>query len=207
MARQSGQDQQMRLRIAQEAARLIAEEGVHDFLVAKRKAAQHLGAPDTRHMPRNQEVEEALLSYQRLFQSDTQPQQLEKLRSEALTAMRFFEKFRPRLVGSVLAGTATTYTEITLHVFADTPKELTFFLMENQIPFDTVQRRFRFERDSWVEMPAFRFIAGDYMLELVVFPLDGRREAPRSPIDGKPMERAGVSAVEALLQEIEQQIG
>ncbi len=56
-------DQQMRVRIAQEAARLMSEEGVQDYYAAKRKAAQHLGAPDTRNMPRNQEVEEALHEY------------------------------------------------------------------------------------------------------------------------------------------------
>ncbi len=189
----------MRTRIAQEAARIIAEEGIDDFLAAKRKAAEHLGSPDTRHMPRNIEIEQALVNYQRLFQSITQPQQLEALRRAAITSMQFFEKFRPRLTGSVLTGTATEFSDITLHVFADTAKQLTFFLMDHQIPFDTEQRRFRFERDSWVELPAYRFMAGENRLELVVFSLDGRREAPRSPVDGKPMERASVAVVEALL--------
>lgn len=189
----------MRVRIAQEAARIIAEEGIDDFLVAKRKAAQHLGAPDTRHMPRNTEIETALISYQKLFQSASQPQQLEALRRAAVSSMRFFEKFRPRLVGPVLSGTATAFSDITLHVFAESAKELNFFLIGHQIPFDTEQRRFRFERDCWVELPAYRFVAGDSRIALVVFPLSGHREAPRSPIDGKPMERASIAVVEALL--------
>lgn len=197
----------MRVRIAQEAARIIAEEGIDDYLLAKRKAAQHLGSPDTRHMPRNVEIEDALVDYQRLFQSATQPQRLDELRRAAITSMQFFEQFRPRLVGSVLTGTATEYSEITLHVFADTAEELALFLMDHQIPFDTEQRRFRFERDSWVELPAYRFMAGKNHLELVVFPLQGRREAPRSPVDGRPMERAGVAAVEMLLHGIKEASG
>jgi len=94
-----------------------------------------------------------------------------------------------------------------LHVFAATPKDVTFYLMESKIPFDTADRRFRFEREQWVELPAYRFMAGEYPVELVVFPRDGRREAPRSPIDGKPMPRAGVAAVEALLDEAATQTG
>ena len=204
MARQSA-EYQMRMRIAQEAARLIAEEGQKDFGLAKRKAAQRLGVADTRNLPRNQEIEAALEAYQRLFQADSQPQQLTQLRRAALDAMRFFAQFRPKLVGPVLKGTAGEYSEINLHVFADTPKDVTFYLMESKIPFDTADRRFRFEREQWIELPAYRFMAGEYPVELVVFPRDGRREAPSSPIDGRPMMRASVSAVEALLGEAEAQ--
>lgn len=207
MARSSSQDQHMRVRIAQEAARLIAEEGIKDFLLAKRKAAQRLGAPDSRHMPRNQEIEAALQVHQRLFQAASQPRLLAQLRRSALTAMRFFERFRPRLVGPVLTGTAGQHASISLHVFAETAEEVSVFLMENRIPFDSLQRRFKFERETWLEFPAFSFLAGEQSLELVVFPLEGRREAPRSPVDGKPMERAGIPAVEALLEEIEPAAG
>ena len=70
MARSSVRDQQMRVRIAQEAARLMTEEGIHDFYAAKRKAAQHLGAPDTRNMPRNLEVEAAPLNARIAFGRD-----------------------------------------------------------------------------------------------------------------------------------------
>ena len=102
--RAAGRDQQMRTRIAQEAARLMSEEGIQDFYAAKRKAAQHLGAPDTRNMPRNQEVEAALQEYQRLFRGEQQTGHLRVLREAAVQAMRFLAGFKPRLVGSVLSG-------------------------------------------------------------------------------------------------------
>lgn len=189
----------MRTRIAQEAARLIAEEGMTDFLAAKRKAAQRLGAPNTRHMPRNQEIEDALLTYQRLFQAETQPQVLRDLRRAAVDAMKRFESFRPRLTGPVLNGTAGAHGEIELHLFAHAAKDVALFLLENRIPFETSQRRFRFERETWEDIPLFHFYAGDHGVVLAVFPLDGRREAPRSPVDGRPMARADLKAVEALL--------
>lgn len=189
----------MRVRIAQEAARLISEEGIKDFYLAKRKAAHHLGAPETRNMPRNSEVESALQEYQRLFRAAEQPDHLRSLRAGAVQAMRFLEDFSPRLVGAVLSGTAGRHADVNLHLFADTPEEISLFLIDAKIPFQASHKRLRFTRDEWLEFPSFEFLAGEHAVELVVFPRDGRRDAPRSPVDGRPMCRAGLAEVEALL--------
>ena len=122
--RHSTRDRQMRQRIAQEAARLIVSEGIRDYLVAKRKAAERLGAPDTQNLPRNIEVEQELAAYQRLFQEQNQPSRLRELREAALNAMRFFERFEPRLTGSVLSGTAGAHSDVNLHLFADAPEDV-----------------------------------------------------------------------------------
>ncbi|TCK17020.1 hypothetical protein DFR30_0240 [Thiogranum longum] len=192
---------QMRARIAQEAARLMAEQGITDFYVAKRKAARHLGAPDTRNMPRNAEVEEALASYHRLFHASEQAEHLAELRTSATQAMRFLEDFSPRLVGSVLSGTAGPHSDINLHLFADTAEQVAMFLMEQNIPYDSKLKRFRLGGDETQEFPVFGFRAGEHPVELTVFPSEGRREAPRSPVDGKPMRRASLTDVEFLLNE------
>lgn len=191
----------MRVRIAQEAARLMAEQGITDFYVAKRKAARHLGAPDTRNMPRNAEVEEALASYHRLFHASEQAGYLAELRTSATRAMRFLEEFSPRLVGSVLSGTAGLHSDINLHLFADTPEHVAMFLMEQKIPYDSKLKRFKLGGDGVQEFPVFGFRAGEHAVELTVFPSEGRREAPRSPVDGKPMRRASLQDVELLLNE------
>ncbi len=191
----------MRIRIAQEAARLMAEQGITDFYVAKRKAARHLGAPDTRNMPRNTEVEEALASYHRLFHASEQAGQLAELRASATQAMRFLADFSPRLVGSVLNGTAGPHSDINLHLFADTAEQVALFLMEQKIPYDSKLKRFKLGGDETQEFPVFGFRAGEHAVELTVFPSEGRREAPRSPVDGKPMRRASLQDVELLLNE------
>lgn len=193
----------MRVRIAQEAARLMSEEGVQDFYAAKRKAAQHLGAPDTRNMPRNQEVEAALQEYQRLFLGEDQASHLRDLRLAAVQAMRFLAGYSPRLVGSVLSGTAGRHADINLHLFADTAEEISLFLIDNSIPFESLVKRLRTGRDSWEEYPAYQFMAGEYPVELIIFPADRWREAPRSPVDGKPMQRARLEDVERLITETE----
>ena len=80
MAQRNTRERQMRERLAQEAAHILAETGSRDFFAAKRKAAEHLGAVDTRNMPSNKEIEAALMTYQRLFRADHQPQELRRLR-------------------------------------------------------------------------------------------------------------------------------
>lgn len=197
--RSSARDKKMRQRIALEAARLMAEAGIADYHSAKRKAAAQLGAPDTRNLPRNTEVEQAVKDYQRLFQADDHRRWLLDRYRAALDAMRFLAGFEPRLVGSVLAGTAGEHSDVNLHLFAETPEEVVLFLMENGIPYQTGERRLRVSPQEHASYPSYRFVAGDVPIELIVFPVDGLRQAPLSPVDRKPMQRASLKAVEALV--------
>ncbi|MCP1676883.1 hypothetical protein J2T57_004056 [Natronocella acetinitrilica] len=196
----STKDQRMRQRLTLEAARILAEEGVKDYYLAKRKAADRLGAPSTQNMPRNQEIQDALIEYQRLFKGDEQQAHLRHLRVTALEAMRFFRTFRPKLVGPVLDGSAGEWSEVLLHLFADTAEEVAIFLMDEGIPFEPSERRLRMDRDVWEFFPVYRFVAGDVTVDLTVFTHAGRRQPPRSQVDGQPMERAGLSVVERLLE-------
>lgn len=199
--RYTTRDWQMRQRIAQEAARIVAEEGIRDYHMAKRKAADRLGAADTQNMPRNTEVEEALHEYHRLFKSATQPRRLRQLRETALQAMRLFVRFDPRLVGSVLTGTAGEHSDVNLHLFAENPEEVALFLMEEHIPFEPGERRLRLSSDATVAYPVYRFVAGGTTIDLTVFHTTGLRQAPRSPVDGKPMRRVSIAALEELMAE------
>lgn len=191
----STKDARMRQLVTQEAARIIAEEGVHDYLVAKRKAAERLGAPETRNLPGNREIQDALIEYQRLFGGTGREALVRQLREAAVEAMEFLAHFQPRLVGSVLHGTATEHSDVNLHLFAETPEEVSIFLMEHGIPHEASERRFRFGRDDYVSVPIYRFLAGEVAVDLAVFSVNGLREAPRSRIDGHPMPRAAINAV------------
>lgn len=195
----STRDERMRLLLTQEAARIMAEEGVGDYAAAKRKAADRLGAPDTRNLPANREIQAALEDYQRLFLGDAQRAHVRHLRAQALEAMQFFARFQPRLVGSVLHGTAGAHSDVNLHLFAQTPEEVVLFLLEQRIPYETGERKLRFGREEHVSFPVYRFAAGDVRFDLTVFDLNGLREAPRSRIDGQPMQRATAAAVRELL--------
>jgi len=47
-----------------------------------------------------------------------------------------------------------------------------------------------------------RFQIDDQPIEATVFPTDGIRQAPVSPVDGRPMRRANAFEVEALLGQL-----
>lgn len=200
--RSSHNEKQMRIMLAQAAARILVESGSQDFLSAKRKAALHMGAEDTRNMPSNAEIEQALIEYQRIFRADTQPQILKNLRLEAIKAMAFFKSFRPKLVGPVLHGTADEHTPITLHLFANTSEEVGLFLMDYQVPYKLQDKRLRLGNDQQQEFPCYRFMAGQVQIEAIVFPAD-KPVAPLSPVDGRPMRRASITEIEQLLEEVQ----
>jgi hypothetical protein len=195
----SNQDKDQLRRIAVEAARVIAEQGIRDYHVAKHKAATRLGLPDHVALPRNAEIEDALREHQRLFQTRSQPLQLSRLREAAVEALRFFARFEPRLVGAVLDGTADQHSSVCLHLFADDPRELAAFLHSQGIPFDEQDRTLRFDGERHVDFPVFRFSAGDVPFDVTTFPLDGLRQAPLDRISGRPIQRASLDALLELL--------
>ena len=127
------------------------------------------------------------------------PSHLTNLRRAALSAMRLMADFQPRLVGPVLNGSASAHSEINLHLFSETPEAVSLRLDERGVPHEVLERRVRFERDRAVSYPALRFVAGRQTVDAVVFPLDGIRQSPCSPVDGKPMRRASTTEVEDLL--------
>ncbi|MFZ1640837.1 MAG: hypothetical protein WAV07_05240 [Candidatus Contendobacter sp.] len=201
MSRRPRADHRLTALIAQECARLITEEGVQDFRTARRKAALRLAISDRAVLPDNITIEQALLDRQRLFYAGRQELHLRGLRETALDAMRFLARFRPRLIGSVLSGTAGPHAGIHLHLFADTPEEITLFLMERRIPFETAEHRLKMASGDPVCLPVFRFTAGETRIDLTIFGPLAEREAPLSPVNGRPMRRAGPAEVQALLAE------
>ena len=191
---------QLRQHIATSAARIMAEEGVSDFQTAKRKAAARLGLPETKHLPGNEEVESALQEYLRLFHGGRLSHSVRRLRELAAEAMGFLAKFEPRLVGPVLSGTVTSASAIELHLTADTPEEIGFWLDEHGIPYTQADRRLRFGGERYETFPAYSFTADDVPVELCVFDHREARETPLSPVDGKPMKRANLREVENLIK-------
>ena len=188
-----------RQRLAHEAARLMIEHGIRDYHRARRKAAERLRVGDSRDLPRNDEIEREREVYQRLYRGEECLRHLSALRKCALEAMRMLDSFRPRLVGPVLSGTADRHSEVCLHLFSDPPEAVTLFLLENGIAHDQGEARVRFRSDEHERLPAFRFIAGETPVELVVFSARARRRVPLSPVDGRPMRRAKLAEVMALV--------
>jgi hypothetical protein len=191
----------LRRALAQEAARVMAEHGIRDFLFAKRKAAERFGVVDGAVLPRNSEIEDALAEYQRLFGGEEHVESLYAQRLAATEAMRALSDFQPRLVGAVLTGTATEHAHVQIHVFADRAETVAFKLMDQGIPYEMGEKRLKLNAERVLLQPTLELEIDAQPIEVVVFPVDGIRQAPVSPVDGRPMRRADIAEVEALLSD------
>ncbi len=195
----TGPENRRRVLLTQEAARLMVEEGIKDYGAAKRKASRHLGGSRSRDLPTNREIQDEVELRLRMYRDTPDSRaNLRDLRAAALAAMRFLEPFRPRLVGSVLAGTATEHSDINLHLFARTPEDVEIFLHDTGIPFERSSHRHQVAKGAG-EYPAITLVVDGVRVTATLFPEEGIRQAPRSPVTGKPVERAKADQVEALL--------
>lgn len=185
--------------LAQEAARIIVNQGIRDYRVAKTKAAERLGFNSRGSLPRNAEIEQAVSEHLQLFGRESHTDLLRGLRRTAVAAMDMLQPFSPRLVGPVLHGTADGHSAVNLHVFADSPEAVAITLSNLGLDYRPYERRLKSRRDQVETFAGFEFEYEHAVVQTTVFPVDGIRQAPISPINGKPMQRADVSAVKELI--------
>ena len=198
MSRDNGNNRQMRSRIAQLAARLMAVDGIDDFALAKRKAARQAGSPDTRNLPNNEEVEHALRAYQQLYQADEQQARLRHLRENAREMMQLLAQFDPHLSGSVLSGSAGKYSDINIHLFTDSVKDVEMFLLNRQIPYRSRERRFYIGGEPR-SVPNFSVSTDDADFDITVFAPHDLRHQLRTTAEGKPFDRARIDWLNSVL--------
>jgi hypothetical protein len=174
----------MRRRIAHAAARMLAEDGSLDYGSAKRKAARQLGAPDSGNLPDNQQVEEALRSYQAIYQADETRTQLGLLRQVAIDYMERLEAFDPHLTGPVLNGTAGRNADVNLQLFTDHQKDVEFLLMGLSAPYQAGE--YRATEAAGRIFPRFVIDDPRARVDLIVYPAAELRNMKRTQADGSP---------------------
>ncbi len=200
MPRDAGNNRQMRERIAHLAARLMAVDGIDDYALAKRKAARQSGAPDTRNLPTNDEVEQALRAYQQLYQADELRDRLQYLRERAREMMRLLSRFDPYLSGAVLSGSAGKYADIDLLLFTDSVKDVEIFLIDSGVDYRSGERRMHIG-DEARSVPSFSVSTPDADFDVTVFDPRDLRAQIRSTPEGRPLERARIDWLDSTLAE------
>lgn len=195
--------------IAQQAARMMAEDGVSDYGYAKKKAGRQLGVMENSMLPSNTEIEEELKLYNMLYLSEEQPENLRDLRVNALYTMQLLERFNPHLTGAVLDGTAGMLAETHIHLFADSVKDVEMFLLNQQIPFNVNEKSYRMMNDGKRDkkgdqrktVPVFTLETDKGFIKLSVFDIDDIRVATKRSADGSNADRLNTEGVKALLAE------
>ncbi|MEO5766539.1 MAG: hypothetical protein ABIR52_14635 [Casimicrobiaceae bacterium] len=188
-----GRDAQNRVRIAQTAARLIAEHGITDWSLAKRKAARQLMLSPREALPDDGEIEAALAQHHSLFGGDAHVATLRRQREEALAWMRRLAMFEPMLAGGVAAGWASAHSDIRVELIADDAKTVELALINADIAY-------RLPPLSRADAPPELFIetpAGG--LRLIVRSAAAQRQRPLRDAQGQPVARLTAAALETLL--------
>ena len=194
-------NQTLRSDVAQAAARLVADGEAANFATAKRKAVDALGLENFRNMPENQEVQDALMLYQRLFEGAQWIQRIDAMRREARTAMIATAQFRPRLVGPVLYGSACEHSPVTLHLYTDEVESVTRFLHEAKINYRLTHTVLKTSPSRREEFPCYVTINDGLEFNMVVFGEAYFAHPPLSSLNGRPYKRADIDALSKLIDE------
>lgn len=195
------QNDRLRQEVAVEAARILATEGQRNYGQAKQKAAHRLGLSGRSGLPSNSEVETELKRYQALYGSDERTSDVTEKRRAALEAMKFFNRFRPKLVGPVLEGTSDQHSRISLHVFCETTDEVIAFLLSRNISFEQETRRIRWYDNSYRDLELVVIDADGQCFELGLMAGNNWKQPPPDPVDGRAQRRAGTAEIERLIDE------
>ena len=190
-----------RSRVVQEAARIICEDGLADYRLAKQKAVERLGLGFGTPLPSNADIQDAVIQYQRIFGGRAYADRLTHLRRTAVQAMRLLAEFQPRLVGAVATGATTDQHRVQLHCFADKPEQIDVLLESKGLKHEVSERRYRYANGDTGDVPVLTFMAADVGVDVAVFPERGLRDAPLSPTDGQQFRRLDLAAAEALARE------
>jgi hypothetical protein len=203
MVRKSHIDpQRVREEIAIAAARMIAEDGL-DYATAKRKAARQVVGEAKiggEFLPDNDQIEDEIRTYQAIFQGDSQPAVLRRMREVALDWMERLAPFDPYLTGAVLNGTAGEHSDIHLQCFCDNPKEVAIYLLNSNVQYDVSETR-HFAGRGYVETLSFLHrVRGEEPVgvHIALYGTDDLRGAVRADGRGR-LARGNTASVRALL--------
>ena len=200
MSRNRPRQNGMRAAIAAAAARIMAEGGIDNFALAKRKAARQLGATEKQALPANDEIETELRAYLDLYQAEEHPNRIQKLRETALEVMQELAQFSPYLTGPVLKGIAGPYSDIEIQLFPDSGKEVEIFLLNRNIEFaSTEARRFSGDRSRSVTILELEWDGAP--VKLSIYDSRDERITLKTTQVGRVMDRAGIAEVSALVDQ------
>jgi predicted nucleotidyltransferase len=183
-------------RLAEEAARLMAEGVESEYLHAKERAASMLGLSSQARLPTNRQIKEYIGQFTKNELGPEQTaRQLQAMREIAEEIMSVIENNDPFLIGSTLTGEIRNGSDIDLHAYCDDYREL-----KDSLAFSgyegAEEELVENIKGSFVHL---RWYEGPYPVEITVYPWSWRHIEMISSVTGKPMKRAAIGAVRRLI--------
>lgn len=190
---------ELALQIAHIAAKILADEGINDYLLAKQRAVQRLHLPENSALPKNAVVHQCLASHLEIFDKNGLAKRQVKFRRLAIQIMEMLEAFQPLVVGSIVDGVITKTSRLQIHVFAPTAEDVAVVLIDQNIPYELTEQKICFSPKKTETKPAYNFLMGNTPANICVFAEKEWRITPIDPIYGKSTNRLNKISVENLL--------
>lgn len=189
----------LRQQIAWEAARLMYERQESEYYRAKRKAAERLGHGWTKpaDLPSNAEIREQVQMLARVHEGASRTDKLRAMRLAALAMMERLERFRPRLIGSVLTGHVRQGSDVDIHLFADSVEGVGHILEQHGLPFTVERKLVRKLGES--RTYTHIHVESEFTFELTIYSSKEAHYVFKSSITGKPIERASAAELKQFL--------
>lgn len=195
----SKKQQQLRTLLIQKTARLMYEEGVSQYLDAKKIASKRLFGKQLKNLPSNGEISDELYRISQFQRATEHDEQLYFMRSRAIEVMQELQPFSPRLIGSVSTGRIREGSDIDIHIFTDDIAEFSNYLDSLNWHYELKQVTIQ-QRGKLIEYKHI-YLQFDYPVELSVYPKNEIRFHSRSSTDGKTINRLSMSKVKQLINE------
>jgi predicted nucleotidyltransferase len=191
----------LRRAIAEEAARLMVDENIREYVEAKRIAADNLLGMrvDAVPLPSNGEIRAAIVARAALTDGHRHRERLVHMRRVAVALMEELQAFEPRLIGSVATGNIHRNSDVDIQVFCSRHDVLEDALRQRG------HRAERLEHEIWKDGAFHRYLhyhfeVEEVPVELSVYEPAELRIVRFSSIDGRPIDRVPLRRVAALLR-------
>tara|TARA_B110000114_G_scaffold6992_1_gene7122 strand:+ start:197 stop:826 length:630 start_codon:yes stop_codon:yes gene_type:complete len=126
----------MKVSVANLAAQMIMEEGIKDYLYAKKKAAKSLGLNEKASLPTNSQIDKAIDDFNKIFNPNIDIEFLQQFKTHALEIMDIFKNFKPHLMNQLSEGIIPKFPEIKINLFADNLKDVEYVLLNSELSYD-----------------------------------------------------------------------
>ena len=126
----------IKISVANLAAQLIMEEGIKDYLYAKKKAAKSLGLNENANLPTNSQIDKAIDEFNKIFNPNIDIEFLRQFKIQAIEVMNIFKNFKPHLMNQLSQGVIPKFPEIKINLFADNLKDVEYVLLNSQLSYD-----------------------------------------------------------------------
>ncbi|MEM9659570.1 MAG: HD domain-containing protein, partial [Planctomycetota bacterium] len=195
------ENSKLRRQIAWEAARLMYCRQESEYFRAKMKAARRLcrGWAKPADLPSNAEIRDQVQTFARLHEGAARTDNLRAMRISALATMQLLERFRPRLIGSVLTGHVREGSDIDLHVFSDSAEAVAHVLDQEGHAYEIERKQVRKNGDD--RTFTHIHLRREFPIELTVYATKEAHYVFKSSITGKAIERASIAELRQFLSE------